>query len=151
MRLHLSQSSYIDLKLELLEVRLLPIQQDSPTSGSNGVSDSGEMPGDNMDFHSTARRGDIRPGAIGHISLDLSRACTTVGHYIATLHKESTERFDIPIPVVQPPRQIVLGSLLAEVAFIKDPDGTLIELIRAVGTVRNREGDGSYHAAFAAR
>lgn len=77
-------------------------------------------------------------GNIGHISMDLSRACTDLTRFLHTVQKESVERFQIGLRIVERPRQMTIGSMLTEVTFITDADGTLLELMRFI---RNTDTD----------
>lgn len=73
----------------------------------------------------------LTPG-LGHLSLDLSRSCTDLTKFLLTLQKESLNRFSTRLQILEKPREIMLGSTTAEVAFMTDADGTVVELMRFV-------------------
>lgn len=81
--------------------------------------------------------GSISPG-LGHISIDLSRACSDLTKFLLTMQKESIERFNTKLRLLEKPRQLMLGSTIVEVAFMTDADGTVIELMRFVKRLEDR-------------
>lgn len=79
----------------------------------------------------------VSPG-LGHISIDLSRACSDLTRFLLTMQKESIERFNTKLRLLERPRFITLGNLFVEVAFIADADGTVIEMMRFMKRLENR-------------
>lgn len=69
------------------------------------------------------------PG-LGHISFDVTRACTSLQRFLDTLEHESVQRFHKTLRVLDPPRQRMMGCSVVEVAFLADADGTPVELMR---------------------
>ena len=81
---------------------------------------------------------DPRPG-LGHISIDLSRSCTNLARFLDTVQKDSIQRFHLGLRVIEAPRQIMIGKRVMEIAFIADPDGVVIELMRYLCTLEGRD------------
>lgn len=81
---------------------------------------------------------DPRPG-FGHISIDLSRACTSLARFLDTVQNDSIQRFQLGLRVIEAPRQIMIGKRVMEVAFITDPDGVVIELMRYLCTLEGKD------------
>lgn len=108
------QSPYIDQRIELIEVKALA-HGDQTRSQFEAIS----------------------PG-LGHISIDLTRACSDLTKFLLSMQKESLERFSKRLRLLEKPRQIMLGSTVAEVAFMTDADGTVIELMRFIKRLEDR-------------
>lgn len=79
----------------------------------------------------------LSPG-LGHISMDLTRACSDLSKFLLTVQKESMQRFQTKLRLLEKPRQIMLGSTITEVAFMTDADGTVLELMRFIKRLENR-------------
>lgn len=79
----------------------------------------------------------ISPG-LGHISIDLSRACSDLTKYLLTMQKESIQRFNTKLRLLEKPRHITLGSNFVEIAFMTDADGTVIEMMRFIKRLEPR-------------
>ncbi|CDF36761.1 unnamed protein product [Chondrus crispus] len=105
------QSPYIDQKIELIEVKSLFKNKPEPKNSAS-----------------------LLPG-LGHIAIDLSRACTDLSKFLLTVQKESIQRFQIKLGLLERPREMILGNIRTETAFMTDADGTIIELMRFIGRV----------------
>lgn len=64
--------------------------------------------------------------------MDLSRACTDLNKFLLTVQKESIQRFQTKLRLLERPREIILGNIRTEIAFMTDADGTVIELMRFI-------------------
>lgn len=74
---------------------------------------------------------DLTPG-LGHVCIDLTRACTDLTKFLLTIQKESMSRFGLKLKLLESPKQTKMGMAKVEVAFIGDADGTVLELMRYV-------------------
>lgn len=119
------QSPYFDQKIELLEAR--------PPSIEGRGQNYGNTENDDDTVSSETFHG-LPPmtSGIGHLSLDVSRVCTCISRYLDSVQKDSIERFEKSLRVLQAPKEMVLGDLLLETAFISDADGAVIEFIRFI-------------------
>lgn len=105
------RSPYIDQTIELIEVKDLVKDRSEPNQRASLSS--------------------LSPG-LGHISMDVSRACTDLNKFLLTVQKESMDRFQTKLRLLEPPRQIMLGSTITEIAFMTDADGTVLEMLRLI-------------------
>lgn len=121
-----NQSPYIEQKLELLEMQSPPDDVEN-----NGYKSA-------IEEFATAAASSM--GNIGHISMDVSRACTDLTRFLNTVQKESIERFHVGMRVLERPREMQIGGLLTELAFVSDADGTILELMRFIRTIDTEAG-----------
>jgi len=70
------------------------------------------------------------PVGLYHISLDVTRLCVDINDFIHYIQADSMKRFDKSIMVLLPPKQQMMGRLVVQMAYIKDPNGVILELIR---------------------
>lgn len=116
------ESPYIETRLELLEVKTLVSANDPALLKSGTLSDTA-------------------PG-LGHISFDVTRACTDLTRFLMTIQKDSVNRFQMGLRVLDDPTERSIGSDVVETAFITDADGTVLELMRFVRKVdENKFGE----------
>ncbi|KAI0566834.1 Acetyltransferase (GNAT) [Gracilaria domingensis] len=120
----LKQSPYIEQRIELLEMKTLVTEQQVRNAYQSGMAD-------------------YTPG-LGHICFDVSRACTNLTRFLCTMQKESVNRFQMSLRVVEKPRPIVIGSNVLEISFISDADGTLLELAKFVHKHEHAEYDAQW-------
>eukprot|EP00188_Purpureofilum_apyrenoidigerum_P005713 Plantae.Rhodophyta-Purpureofilum_apyrenoidigerum.ctg7746.p1 GENE.Plantae.Rhodophyta-Purpureofilum_apyrenoidigerum.ctg7746~~Plantae.Rhodophyta-Purpureofilum_apyrenoidigerum.ctg7746.p1 ORF type:complete len:268 (+),score=40.91 Plantae.Rhodophyta-Purpureofilum_apyrenoidigerum.ctg7746:191-994(+) len=76
-----------------------------------------------------------------HISLDVTSSCSSIAKYLGRVEAGSKALYERRIRILDGPRQRMLFDVIVEIAFIADPDGTVIELIRRTGIVTNLEPD----------
>ncbi|CAN8068986.1 unnamed protein product [Agarophyton chilense] len=118
------ESPYIEQRIELLEMKTLVTEQQVRNAWESGMAD-------------------YTPG-LGHMSFDVSRACTDLSKFLSTVQKESVHRFQMSLRVVEKPRPIMIGSNVVEVSFISDADGTLLELTRLIQKHEGSEYDAQW-------
>lgn len=123
------ESPYIDQKIELLEMP-------SPDLDANRFPDGDKSP--IAEFATAAAA--ATSSNIGHIAMDVSRACTDLTRFLDSVQKESIDRFQIGLRVLERPREMPLGNVLMEVSFISDADGTLLELMRFIRDLKMDAG-----------
>lgn len=70
------------------------------------------------------------PRGFYHVSLDVTRFCTSLQAYLTRVQNLSAEKFKRKLSVLFGPKDKMMYNLIVDVAFIRDPDGTVIELIR---------------------
>ena len=66
---------------------------------------------------------------VAHLCLDCTPIGTSLPPTLSRLESRSRRRFGRELRVVTPPRQQMMGSLVAEVATVCAPDGVMLELI----------------------
>ena len=67
---------------------------------------------------------------LNHVALDVSGVCDDLGDFLARLNTDSERAFQKSIALALPPFQQQIGAGVYELAFVRDADGVLIELLR---------------------
>lgn len=120
----LDQSPYLDQKIELMEVKTL-VNADDPI------------------LQKVSNLSDYKPG-MGHISIDVSRACSDLTKYLVTMQADSVSRFRMGLRVLAKPKQMMIGRFIVESCFISDADGTILELMRIINKLERKDLDAEW-------
>lgn len=85
-----------------------------------------------------ARESTLRSVGLDHLALDVTDSGEdSLADYLVALNKKSEQLFSRSVKLVLPPYQQMIGDEVYELAFVGDPDGVLVELIRYQATLPN--------------
>lgn len=77
-----------------------------------------------------------------HLSFDLTALTPDLPSWLAQLSDRLSQSTDLrPLKVLLPPTQQLIGDRVYEVAFIADPEGLPLELIRVLGSLGAVSGE----------
>ena len=72
---------------------------------------------------------------LNHVALDVSHLCDDLGDFLRRLNDDSERLFEKSLGLALPPRQQIIGQEVYELAFVRDADGVLVELLRRQATL----------------
>ena len=90
------------------------------------------------DYVDTGRAADgLAPAHVGlnHVALDVGHLCDDLGDFLRRLNDDSERLFEKSLGLALPPRQQIIGQEVYELAFVRDADGVLVELLRKQATL----------------
>jgi len=73
-----------------------------------------------------------------HICFDVTADCTSLDAYWDGINAASKEKFGLVLKTLRKVKEQMMYDLVCDVAFTKDPDGTIIELIRRKMVIKHR-------------
>lgn len=80
----------------------------------------------------------IQASAMGHVCLDITRACSSLARFLHTIEKESVMRSGRSVRVLRAPHQSMVGGTSVEMMLISDGIGTTVELLRRQTMLQER-------------
>lgn len=72
---------------------------------------------------------------MNHVALDVSDVSDDLTEFLGRLNADSERLFEKSLKLALKPYQQIIGQEVFELAFVSDPDGVLIELVRKQATL----------------